>query len=55
VEKLNLKDVLNGKKITEDAVLKPGDMVFVPENSITKFRRYVPYSVNAGSYLTQTQ
>jgi polysaccharide export outer membrane protein len=55
VEKLNLKDVLNGKKINEDAVLKPGDMVFVPENSITKFRRYVPYSVNAGSYLTQTQ
>lgn len=55
VEKLNLKDVLNGKKITEDAVIKPGDMVFVPENTITKFRRYVPYSVSAGSYLTQTQ
>jgi polysaccharide export outer membrane protein len=54
VEKLNLKDVLNGNNINEDAVIKPGDMVFVPENSITKFRKYVPYSLNAGSYLSQT-
>ncbi|MGA7521130.1 MAG: polysaccharide biosynthesis/export family protein [Acidobacteriaceae bacterium] len=53
VEKLNLKDVFNGKKANEDAILKPGDMIFVPENNITKFRKYVPYGVNAGSYLTQ--
>jgi len=53
VEKLNLKDILNGKNANEDAVIKPGDMVFVPENTITKFRKYVPYSINAGSYLAQ--
>lgn len=55
VEKLNLKDILNGKNIKEDAFIKPGDMVFVPESSITKFRKYVPYSVNAGSYLAANQ
>jgi polysaccharide export outer membrane protein len=53
VEKLDLKHVLDGKKANEDAILRPGDMIFVPENTITKFRKYVPYSVNAGSYLTE--
>jgi polysaccharide biosynthesis/export protein len=53
VEKLNLKDVLHGKRLNEDATLKPGDMIFVPESFITKFRKYVPYSVNAGAYLQQ--
>jgi polysaccharide export outer membrane protein len=55
VEKLNLKDVFNGKKANEDAILKPSDMIFVPENNITKFRKYVPYGVNAGSYLSESQ
>jgi polysaccharide export outer membrane protein len=55
VEKLNLKDVFNGKKANEDAILQPGDMIFVPENNITKFRKYVPYGVNAGSYLAENQ
>ena len=51
VEKLNLKGVFNGKKANEDATLHPGDMIFVPENTITKFRKYVPYGINAGSYI----
>jgi polysaccharide export outer membrane protein len=55
VEKLNLKDILNGKHVNEDAMIRPGDMIFVPETTITKFRKYVPYSVAAGSYLTQNQ
>lgn len=54
VRKLNLKDILNGKNVNEDAYLSPGDMVFVPEKFITKFRKYVPYgfgtSVGAGFY-----
>jgi polysaccharide biosynthesis/export protein len=53
VEKLNLKDILNGKNVKEDAFIRPGDMVFVPESNITKFRKYVPYSLNAGSYLAE--
>ena len=50
VKKFNLKDILNGKNINEDAFLKPGDMVFVPEKFITNFRKYVPYQV--GLYAT---
>jgi protein involved in polysaccharide export with SLBB domain len=54
VKKLNLKDVLNGKNANEDAYLSPGDMVYVPEKFITKFRKYVPYgfgtSIGAGFY-----
>jgi polysaccharide biosynthesis/export protein len=46
VRELKLKDLLNGKNITEDVHLRPGDMLFVPEKSITKFKRYVPYSFN---------
>ena len=45
VRELKLKDILNGKNVTEDVHLRPGDMIFVPENKITKFRKYVPYSV----------
>jgi polysaccharide biosynthesis/export protein len=51
VKKVNMKDVLNGKNVNEDAVIKPGDMVYVPEKFIANFRKYVPYSVNAGTYL----
>jgi len=43
VKQLNVKDILHGKNISEDAHLMPGDMIFVPEKFITKFRQYVPY------------
>jgi polysaccharide export outer membrane protein len=52
VKKVNLKDLMHGKKVNEDATLKPGDMIFVPESFITSFRKYVPYSLNAGTYLS---
>jgi polysaccharide biosynthesis/export protein len=51
VKKLNLKDVLNGKNPNEDPIVKPGDMIFVPEKFISNFRKYVPYSLNAGTYI----
>jgi polysaccharide export outer membrane protein len=54
VKKVNLKDILRGKKVNEDATIMPGDMIYVPENFIAKFRKYVPYSVNAGTYLNPT-
>jgi polysaccharide export outer membrane protein len=54
VKKVNLKDVLNGKNVNEDPVIQPGDMVYVPEKFISNFRKYVPYSVNAGTYLQPT-
>ncbi|HTV53809.1 MAG TPA: polysaccharide biosynthesis/export family protein [Terriglobia bacterium] len=55
VEKLNLKDVLDGKKVNEDATIQPGDMVFVPEKFIANFKKYVPYTVNAGTYIQPSQ
>jgi len=45
VKKLSIKDILAGKNLNEDAELSPGDMIFVPEKFITKFRKYVPYGV----------
>jgi polysaccharide export outer membrane protein len=48
VRELKLKDILHGKNVNEDAHLMPGDMIFVPEKFITKFRKYVPYSFGAG-------
>jgi polysaccharide export outer membrane protein len=45
VHEIKLKDILRGKNIGEDVHLRPGDMIYVPENKITKFRRYVPYSL----------
>jgi polysaccharide biosynthesis/export protein len=55
VEKINIKSVLNGKNLKQDAYIKPGDMIFIPEKFITSFRKYVPYSINAAAYNSQTQ
>jgi polysaccharide biosynthesis/export protein len=52
VKKVNLDDILHGKEANEDPTVLPGDMIYVPEKFIAKFRKYVPYSLNAGSYLT---
>jgi polysaccharide export outer membrane protein len=45
VRELKLKDILHGKNIGEDVHLQPGDMIFVPEKAIAKFKQYVPYSI----------
>jgi len=50
VKKVNLKDILHGKNVNEDAWISPGDMIYVPEKFIANFRKYVPYSLNAGTY-----
>lgn len=42
---LKLKEFLHGKNVNEDAGMRPGDMIFVPEKTITKIRKYIPYSV----------
>ncbi len=53
VKKVNLGDILKGKNANEDPMVMPGDMIYVPEKFIAKFRKYVPYTVGAmaGSYL----
>lgn len=46
VRELKLKDILNGKNISEDVHIRPGDMIFVPEKFIANFKKYVPYSLS---------
>lgn len=48
VEELNLRDLLTAKNL-EEPHLQPGDMIFVPEKGISKFRKYVPYGLGVGA------
>ena len=41
---LNVKAMLSSRNLDEDIELKPGDMLFVPQNRISKLRRYLPTS-----------
>jgi polysaccharide export outer membrane protein len=51
---LNLKHMLDTKNLAEDLHLKPGDLIFVPQNSISKIRRYLPTS-SLSMYSSPTQ
>jgi polysaccharide export outer membrane protein len=44
VKKLSLKNILHGKNVNEDVHLQPGDMIYVPVDFISNFKKYVPYS-----------
>jgi polysaccharide biosynthesis/export protein len=51
---LNLKKMLSQTRLQEDAHLQPGDMVFVPQNEISKIARFLTKpSVNM--YMSPTQ
>jgi len=52
VKKLSLKNILRGKNVNEDLQLQPGDMIYVPVNFISNFKKYVPYTT--GLYLNPT-
>jgi polysaccharide export outer membrane protein len=53
VKKLSLKNILHGKNVNEDLQLQPGDMIYVPVNFISNFKKYVPYTT--GLYLNPTR
>jgi polysaccharide export outer membrane protein len=40
----NVKQMLSSRNLQEDPHLMPGDMVFVPQNKISKIQRYLPTS-----------
>jgi len=44
VKSLNLKRILHGATINEDAQMHAGDMLYVPQNLISKIKRYIPSS-----------
>ena len=39
---LNIKQLLKTLDLNEDVQLRPGDLVFVPQNSISKMQKYIP-------------
>ncbi len=45
VKVLNLRKVIHGQALENDMLVKPGDMIFVPEKIIVGFRKYVPYGL----------
>lgn len=47
----NVKQMLGSRNLQEDPHLLPGDMVFVPQNKISKIQRYLP-TTSLGTYLT---
>jgi polysaccharide biosynthesis/export protein len=49
VKKLNLKGMLRGKDLSEDPHLRPGDMLFVPKNTVSKIKQFIP-STGMGMY-----
>jgi polysaccharide export outer membrane protein len=42
VTKLDLKHMLKSRNLGEDLELRPGDMVYVPQNTISKVKAYIP-------------
>lgn len=50
----NLKEMLKTGNLREDASLRPGDMLYVPKNMISKIKRFIPI-VTVGTYLNPGQ
>jgi polysaccharide export outer membrane protein len=51
---LNLKKMLKTNSLKEDAHLRPGDLVFVPQNAISKIARFLT-KPSMSMYLNPTQ
>jgi polysaccharide export outer membrane protein len=51
VKVVDVKKMFQAANLTEDLHLQPGDMFFVPQNRISKIKKWIPYtSVSAGVY-----
>jgi polysaccharide biosynthesis/export protein len=51
---LNLKQMLKQRQLKEDARLEPGDMIFVPQNTISKIDRFITRG-SASLYMGSSQ
>ncbi len=49
----NVKQMLQSNDLSEDAHLRPGDMIYVPQNTISKIQRFIP-APSTGMYLSPT-
>jgi polysaccharide export outer membrane protein len=50
----NLKEMLKTGNLREDASLRPGDMLYVPKNTISKIKRFIPIT-SVGAYFNPAQ
>ena len=50
----NVKQMLGSRNLEEDPHLSPGDLVFVPQNKISKIQHYLP-TASMGAYINPTQ
>jgi len=41
---IDVKKMMKSRDLREDVHLKPGDMIFVPQNTLSKISRYIPTS-----------
>jgi polysaccharide export outer membrane protein len=48
VRTLNIKRMLNREDLKEDAQLRPGDMIYVPQNTMSKIKGYVVPRASVG-------
>jgi polysaccharide biosynthesis/export protein len=46
---INVKKMINARNLQEDPELKPGDMLFVPKNALSKIKPFLP-TTSAGVY-----
>jgi polysaccharide biosynthesis/export protein len=51
VKNLDLKHILQGHNVDEDPEIRPGDMLFVPQNTISKVKKFIP-NYGMGAYAT---
>lgn len=51
---VNVKQMLNSRNLAEDFHLQAGDLLYVPQNRISKIRRYLPTS-SLSTYVNPTQ
>ncbi len=51
---INIKRMMSARSLAEDLHMKPGDLLFVPQNTISKLRKFLPGS-SLSMYLNPTQ
>jgi polysaccharide biosynthesis/export protein len=49
VKPLDLKRILQGHNVNEDPEIQPGDMIYVPQNTLSKVKKFIPTS-GIGTY-----
>ena len=48
-KQFNVKKMLKNGDLSEDAHLRPGDMIYVPQNTLSKIKRFIPVAT-VGAY-----